>query len=69
MTIQIIEETKPETIFKAKAAGAVAGKVYPRGMTTNSANGVVRLRKNLPRPRCDGGVRDVGSLSWRVARS
>jgi dihydroorotase len=45
MTIQIIEATTPETIFKAKAAGAVAGKVYPRGMTTNSANGVYDYEK------------------------
>jgi dihydroorotase len=40
MTIQITENTKPETVFKAKEVGAIAGKVYPRGMTTNSENGV-----------------------------
>jgi dihydroorotase len=48
MTIQVIEETEPETIFNAKAAGAVAGKVYPRGMTTNSANGVYDYEKIYP---------------------
>ncbi len=48
MTIQIIEATTPETIFQAKAAGAGAGKVYPRGMTTNSANGVYDYEKIYP---------------------
>ena len=48
MTIQIIEATTPETIIKAKAAGAIAGKVYPRGMTTNSANGVYDYEKIYP---------------------
>jgi len=40
MTIQITEETTPEIIVEAHAAGAIAGKVYPRGVTTNSNNGV-----------------------------
>jgi dihydroorotase len=44
MTIQILETTTPETVFKAHEAGAVAGKIYPRGMTTNSANGVYNYR-------------------------
>lgn len=45
MTIQITEDTMPETILAAKKAGAVAGKVYPRGMTTNSENGVADYDK------------------------
>ena len=40
MTIQIVEKTTPDMVRDAKAAGAIAGKVYPRGMTTNSENGV-----------------------------
>lgn len=40
MTIQIVEGTKPETVVKAKAAGVVAGKIYPRDLTTNAENGV-----------------------------
>jgi dihydroorotase len=48
MTIQIVEDTKPETIFKAKEAGAIAGKVYPRGMTTNSTNGVSDYQTIFP---------------------
>jgi len=40
MTIQIVPTTTPDFIFQAKKAGAVAGKVYPKGMTTNSDNGV-----------------------------
>jgi len=48
MTIQIVEATMPETIIKAKAAGVVAGKVYPRGMTTNSENGVYNYEAIYP---------------------
>jgi dihydroorotase len=40
MTIQITEETTPEIIHASCDAGAVAGKVYTRGVTTNSDNGV-----------------------------
>ncbi len=40
MTIQIIERTNPETVLRARTAGAVAGKIYPLGVTTNSENGV-----------------------------
>ena len=48
MTIQIVEGTRPGTVFEAKEAGAVAGKVYPRGMTTNSENGVLNYRAIYP---------------------
>jgi dihydroorotase len=40
MTIKITEQTTRETVLKASEAGAVAGKLYPRGVTTNSADGV-----------------------------
>lgn len=40
MTIQITASTTPQTIAEAKAAGVVAGKVYPLGVTTNSGNGI-----------------------------
>jgi dihydroorotase len=48
MSIQITEHTTPETIRWALVAGAVAGKVYPRGMTTNSENGVLDYRAIYP---------------------
>jgi dihydroorotase len=48
MTIQIIETTEPEQIIAAKKFGAVAGKVYPRGMTTNSENGVANYEAIYP---------------------
>ena len=40
MTIQITEATTPEMVIEARQAGAVAGKFYPKGMTTNAENGV-----------------------------
>lgn len=40
MTIEIRDNTTPEIIAQAKRAGAVAGKVYPRGVTTNSDEGL-----------------------------
>ena len=48
MTIQITENTTPETIRAAKAAGAIAGKLYPQGVTTNSNNGVLELDRLFP---------------------
>lgn len=41
MTIMITPATTPEMIFAAKAAGVIAGKIYPKGMTTNSDDGVI----------------------------
>lgn len=40
MTIEIRDDTTPEEIYKAHYAGAVAGKVYPLGVTTNSDKGL-----------------------------
>ncbi len=40
MTIKITERTDEKTVRLASDAGAVAGKLYPRGVTTNSADGV-----------------------------
>lgn len=48
MTIQITDETTPEMIQDAATAGIIAGKLYPAGVTTNSANGVTNLEKLLP---------------------
>jgi len=40
MTIEIRDNTTTEEIYKAHYAGAVAGKVYPLGVTTNSDKGL-----------------------------
>ena len=40
MTIEIRDNTTLEMVTEAKRAGAVAGKVYPLGVTTNSDEGL-----------------------------
>lgn len=40
MTIKLLDGTTPATILAAKKAGAVAAKLYPRGVTTNAEDGV-----------------------------
>jgi dihydroorotase len=48
MTIQITESTSPALVPVAIGAGAIAGKIYPRGMTTNSENGVYDYKSIYP---------------------
>ena len=49
MTIQITDNTTTKMIREAKASGVViAGKVYPKGATTNSHNGVSDFQKLRP---------------------
>src|SRR3972149_12299681 len=40
MTIEIRDSTTPQMIIDAKKAGAIAGKVYPLGVRTNSDEGL-----------------------------
>lgn len=40
MTVMLTPATTPQTIFAAKDAGAIAAKLYPQGVTTNSSDGV-----------------------------
>ncbi|MFH1298351.1 MAG: dihydroorotase [Patescibacteria group bacterium] len=40
MTIEVRDNTTPKMIAEAKRAGAVAGKIYPLGVTTNSDEGL-----------------------------
>ncbi len=60
MTIEIRDTTTPEMILEASQAGNVfAGKVYPRGVTTNSGEGLsdffhYRIRKTF------GAMQEVG---------
>lgn len=48
MTIQIVPQTTPAQVKAADRAGAVAGKIYPRGVTTNSQNGVMNYQALAP---------------------
>ena len=48
MTFQIVETTTPAVVIALHSAGAKAGKLYPMGVTTNSAGGI--SRKCLERP-------------------
>ena len=45
MTLYLTDNTPPEEIRRAKAAGVVALKLYPAGATTNSDAGVTDLRR------------------------
>ncbi|NNM53832.1 MAG: dihydroorotase [Spirochaetales bacterium] len=48
MTFKIMAGMTTETLTALKAAGAVAGKLYPEGVTTNSADGVRHLKDAYP---------------------
>lgn len=45
MTLYLTDNTPPDEIRRAKAAGVVALKLYPAGATTNSDAGVTDIRK------------------------
>jgi len=45
MTLYLTDNTPPEEVLRARAAGVVAFKLYPAGATTNSDAGVSDLRK------------------------
>ena len=45
MTLYLTDNTAPDEIARAKAAGVVALKLYPAGATTNSDAGVTDLRR------------------------
>jgi dihydroorotase len=45
MTLYLTDNTPPEEITRAQAAGVVALKLYPAGATTNSDAGVTDLQK------------------------
>lgn len=48
MVLYLTDNTTPEHIATAKAAGVVACKLYPAGATTNSASGVTRVEAIIP---------------------
>ncbi len=48
MTLYLTDNTPPDEVARAKAAGVVAFKLYPAGATTNSDAGVTDLRRTYP---------------------
>ncbi len=48
MTLYLTDNTPPDEIARAQAAGVVALKLYPAGATTNSDAGVTDMRKVYP---------------------
>lgn len=48
MTFKIMREMTPEQIKTLKSAGAVAGKLYPQGVTTHSEDGVTDIEGLFP---------------------
>jgi dihydroorotase len=49
MSVKLVDSTTPESITRAYTEGkAVAGKLYPRGVTTNSADGVSDVIQLFP---------------------
>lgn len=48
MTLYLTDETTPEMIARASAAGVVAAKLYPAGATTNSSHAVTDLNRLTP---------------------
>eukprot|EP00879_Flechtneria_rotunda_P029926 GHRR01032393.1.p1 GENE.GHRR01032393.1~~GHRR01032393.1.p1 ORF type:complete len:272 (+),score=96.66 GHRR01032393.1:161-976(+) len=58
MTLYLTDNTPPEEVYTAKAAGIVAFKLYPAGATTNSDSGVTNISICLPtlKAMADAGV-------------
>jgi dihydroorotase len=48
MTIKLVASTTPEIVRQASKAGVIAGKLYPEGVTTNSADGVSNFESLYP---------------------
>lgn len=48
MTIKLVASTTAQIVQEAKAAGVVAGKFYPEGVTTNSEDGVREVQSLFP---------------------
>ncbi|OGL66322.1 hypothetical protein A3B21_04040 [Candidatus Uhrbacteria bacterium RIFCSPLOWO2_01_FULL_47_24] len=48
MTIKITDETTPDSVSESFQDGAIAGKVYPTGSTTNAEDGVSDFGKLRP---------------------
>ena len=65
MTLYLTDNTTPDTVREAKAAGIVAFKLYPAGATTNSDSGVTDLFKLIPVLQT---MAQEGILFWCTAK-
>lgn len=48
MTFKVSPNTSPNSVKELKAQGAIAGKLYPEGVTTNSEGGVTDFKALYP---------------------
>lgn len=48
MTFKLMPDTTPEEIVQLKKAGAIAGKLYPQGVTTHSQDGISDVEALFP---------------------
>lgn len=48
MTFKLLPDIEPSEVVEMKGAGAIAGKLYPRGATTNAQDGVERMDDLFP---------------------
>lgn len=48
MVIKMLKSTTPQVVREAKKAGAVGIKIYPEGVTTNSADGIADMKEIYP---------------------
>jgi dihydroorotase len=48
MTFKLLPGMEPEEVARMKKAGALAGKYYPAGATTNAEDGFARLKAAFP---------------------
>ena len=60
MTIKLTPSTTPRSILGAAGSGAVAGKFYPEGVTTNADGGLRHLKDLMPGVL--DAMRDVGMV-------
>ncbi len=59
MTFKIVPDTDPSTLDDLKNVGAIAGKVYPKGLTTHAEDGVEDYFALAPVFR---GMEDLGTV-------
>lgn len=59
MSIKLCDDTTPQMVADAYAEGAVAAKIYPRGVTTNSDDGVENV---MGLRRVFGAIQELGML-------
>ncbi len=61
MTIEVRDSTTPDDVRRAHEVGTIAGKVYPRGVTTNSGEGLTSFF-NINALSVFEAMQDVGML-------